>query len=103
MRVRPAERHLENPVHDIQRQVRAQIQATPDPRLGSSEVNPDPKGHDVRQRRSPQFLALRPRQLLCRCCTTEREVTEHLPEIIELGTADDRLEASEQFIALVLV
>jgi hypothetical protein len=90
-------------VHDIQRQVRAQLQATPDPRLGASEVNPDTKSHDIRQRRSPQFLAVRLRQLLHRCSTKEREVTEHLPEIIEPGAADDRLEALEQFIALVQV
>jgi hypothetical protein len=46
---------------------------------------------------------MRLRQLLRRCRTKEREVTHHLPQIIKLGAADDRLEASEQFIALGLV
>ena len=90
-------------MHDIQREVRAQIQATPDPRLGASEVNPDTKSHDVRQRWSPQFPAVRLRRLLRRLRAKEREVADHLPQIIKLGAADDRLEVSEQFIALVLV
>ena len=89
-------------MHNIQRHVRAQIRATPDPRLGASEVNPDTKSHNVRQRRSPQFPAVRLRRLLRRFRAKEREVADHLPQIIKLGAADDRLEPSEQFIALVL-
>jgi hypothetical protein len=46
---------------------------------------------------------VRLRRLLRRCGAKEREVTDHLPQIIKLGAADDRLEAFEQFIALVLV
>jgi hypothetical protein len=46
---------------------------------------------------------VRLRRLLGRVHAKEREVGDHLPQIIKPGAADDRLEASEQFIALVLV
>jgi hypothetical protein len=103
MRISPAEGRLENPVHDIQRQVRAQLESTPDPRLGTSQFNPDTEDPDVGQRRPPQLPALWLTPLLRRCRTERREVTDKLTQVIELGAADHRLKASEQFISAVVV
>jgi len=103
MRISPAEGRLENPVHDIQRQVRAQLEATPDPRLGMSQFNADTEDPDVGQRRPPQLPAFWLKPLLRRRRAEQREVTDKLTQVIELGAADHRLNASEQFIPVVVV
>ena len=46
MGVGPVERHLQHLMYDVERQVRAQIEPTPDRRLGVIKVDPDPIDYD---------------------------------------------------------
>ena len=59
MGVGPVERHLQHLMYDVERKVRAQIEPTPDRRLGVIKVDPDPIDHDAIERWSSELRSRR--------------------------------------------
>src|SRR5450432_3384543 len=102
MRIRPTERGLQHPVDNIERQIRANLQPTPDRWFRVSEIDPH---HEALQLGEPG-----PAQLgASRWCLFSRPVTEarqsagELSKVIELSSADDRVELAQQVSPAVVL
>src|SRR5947209_10039270 len=102
VRVGPTERGLQNPVDNIERQVRANLQPTPDRRFRVPEIDPHHEALQLCEARPAQLGASRP-------CVFHRRDTEagqsssELSEVIELSAADDRLEPAQNVSMAVVL
>ena len=79
---------------DIERQVRANLQPAPDWRLRVTEVNAHHEALELSELGSAQLGASRPCRLSLPSAGAGQGAGE-LSEIIELGSADDRLELAQ--------
>src|SRR5450432_3334681 len=102
MRIRPTERGLQHPVDNIERQIRANLQPTPDRWFRVPEIDPH---HEALQRREPGPAQVgAPRTcLFSRSDTEARQRAGELSKVVELSSADDRVELAQQVsLAVVL-
>src|ERR1700733_15010689 len=102
MRVRPAERGLQHPVDNIEGQIRANLQPTPDRWFRVPEIDPHHEALQLWERGSAQLGASRS-WLFSRSDTEARQSAGELSKVIELSSADDRVELAQQVsLAVVL-
>ena len=102
MRVRPTERGLQHPVDNIEGQIRANLQPTPDRWFRVPEIDPHHEALQLWERGSAQLGASRS-WLFSRSDTEARQSAGELSKVIELSSADDRVELAQQVsLAVVL-
>jgi hypothetical protein len=102
MRVRPTERGLKHPVDDIEGQIRANLQPTPDRWFRVPEIDPHHEAPRLCEPQPTQLWASRP-CLFSRSDTEARQSASELSKVIELSSADDRVELAQQVsLAVVL-
>lgn len=103
MRVHPPERRLQNPVDDIEGQIRANLQPTPDRRFRVPEIDPHHEEMQLRKLAPAQLGAAR----LCVFSWPDAELRQgasELSKVIEPSVTDDRLEPAQHVgLAVVLV
>ncbi len=102
MRVRPTERGLQNPVDHIERQIRANLQPPPDRRLRVPEIDPHHEALQLCELGPAQLRASRPYRL-SGTDTELRQSDSELSKVIELSSADDRLELAQQISVPVVL
>jgi hypothetical protein len=102
MRVRPTERGLQHLVDNIEGQIRADLQPTPDRRFRVPEIDPHHEALQLREPGPAQVGASRP-CLFFGPGTEARQRASELSKVIELSSADDRIELAQQVsLAVVL-
>ena len=102
MRVRPTERGLQHPVDNIEGQIRANLQSTPDRWFRVPEIDPHHEALQLCEPGPAQLGASRP-CLFSRPHTEARQSASELSKVIELSSADDRVELAQQVsLAVVL-
>src|ERR1700722_15211821 len=102
MRVHPTERGLEHPVDNIEGQIRADLQPTPDRWFRVPEIDPHHEALQLCEPRPAQLGASRP-HLFSRSDTEARQSASELAKVIELSSGDDPVELAQQVsLAVVL-
>jgi hypothetical protein len=101
MRVHPPERRLQNPVDNIEGQIRANLQPTPDRRFRVPEIDPH---HEELQLCEPGLAQLGAARLCLffRRDAELRQGASELSKVIEPSVTDDRLEPA-QHVGLAVV
>ena len=102
MRVRPTERGLQHPVDNIEGQIRANLQPTPDRRFRVPEIDPHHEALQLCEPGPAQLRASRP-CLFSRSDTAARQSASELSKVIELSSADDRVELAQQVSLAVIL
>jgi hypothetical protein len=102
MGVRPTERGLQHPVNDIEGQIRADLQPTPDRWFRVPEIDPHHEALQLGEPGPAQLGASRP-CLFSRPDTEVRQPASELSKVIEPSSADDRVKLAQEVSPAVVL